>query len=147
MDLVNIVGEFGYLSIYNFGAHLLSPSLSLSLNNCNCKPLTMRNVIDMWALDCVISPFARNYFTLDPFWGPMVIHFSSNVEPTFISFCNCYLSPIMRIYLPHEKNNNNNNLGEGDNFSMTTPTRDLTNFTKMVPLMHQGYLEGCRHLL
>jgi hypothetical protein len=53
----------------------------------------------------------------------------------------------MRIYLPHEKNNNNNNLGEGDNFSMTTPTRDLTNFTKMVPLMHQGYLEGCRHLL
>jgi hypothetical protein len=34
VDLVNIVGEFGYLLIHNFGAHFLSPSL----NNCSCKP-------------------------------------------------------------------------------------------------------------
>jgi hypothetical protein len=55
----------------------------------------------------------------------------------------------MRISLPHEKRNN---LGEGDNFSMITQTRDFTNFTKMVPLMHiynkrVYFREGCGHLL
>jgi hypothetical protein len=88
VDLMNIVGEFGYLPIHNFGAHFLSPSL----NNCNCKPHNEecdRHVVGPWLCNLLLLGITshwipnfggRRWFTFPPMWNQLSSHFATAIS-------------------------------------------------------------------